>query len=167
MPPAYAATGLSVNSTIAYPSAEGVFPLPFPGVALATPASNAPKTNIIPMATVLTTIRWFDMIRASSEWRGPHDLASVRKSDVRQKGCAECSVVPLPDNNGLWFRRLVFDHAVDLHDNARRPVVWRGGETHIWVTAREDDVSQCAENTPRIFVVARPFVGPSPPAFRR
>src|SRR2546428_13845766 len=167
MPPAYAATGLSVNSTIAYPSAEGVFPLPFPGVALATPASNAPKTNIIPMAAVLTTIRWFDVIRASSEWRGPHDLASVRKSDVRQKGCAECSVVPLPDNNGLWFRRLVFDHAVDLHDNARCTVVLRGAETDNLAIVREDDVSQCVENSPRKFVDVRPLVGPYPPAFRR
>src|SRR5207245_10800003 len=85
MPPAYAATGLSVNSTIAYASAEGVFPLPFPGVALATPASNAPKTNIIPMARVLTTIRWIDMISASSEAEGPHELASVQKRHVREK----------------------------------------------------------------------------------
>src|SRR5881397_3905719 len=60
MPPAYVATGLSVNSTIAYCSGEEVVPVPPPGVALAIPARNAPRTNIIAIAMALTATRFAD-----------------------------------------------------------------------------------------------------------
>src|SRR2546425_8531159 len=49
MPPAYVATGLSVNSTIAYCSGAGVLPFPLPGVALALAVSDSPNTIIIPI----------------------------------------------------------------------------------------------------------------------
>src|SRR3989441_6831766 len=61
MPPVYVATGLSVNSTIAYCSGAGVFPFPVPGVALAIPVSIAPNTNIIPIVMELALIRCADV----------------------------------------------------------------------------------------------------------
>src|SRR2546428_4621058 len=61
MPPVYVATGLSVNSTIAYCSGAGVLPFPLPGVALAIPVSNAPNTNIIPIVKALALTRCADV----------------------------------------------------------------------------------------------------------
>src|SRR5207249_4258514 len=61
MPPVYVATGLSVNSTIAYCSGAGVPPFPLPGVALAIPVSNAPNTNIVPIVMALALTRCADV----------------------------------------------------------------------------------------------------------
>src|SRR2546425_5987400 len=100
MPPLYAATGLSVNSTIAYCSGAGVFPPPLPGVALAIPVSTAPKTNIIPIVMALALARCADMT-SPPPTREPRELAitgcaSATKA-LRQIGLQEC-VLSLLDN---------------------------------------------------------------------
>src|SRR2546422_159563 len=88
MPPVYVATGLSVNSTIAYCSGAGVLPFPLPGVALAIPVSNAPNMNIIPIVMALALTRCADV--ASPPLIGEPN-GDRRPPDVRrpQKSCAK------------------------------------------------------------------------------
>ena len=88
MPPVYIATGLSVNSTIAYCSGAGVLPFPLPGVALAIPVSNAPNTNIVPIVKALALTRCADvasppLIGEPSEDRRPPDVRRAPK-ELRQ-----------------------------------------------------------------------------------
>src|SRR5207245_11309236 len=88
MPPVYVATGLSVNSTIAYCSGAAVLPFPGPGVALAMPVSIAPNTNIIPIVIALALIRSAD--KSSPPLIG-EPAGDRRRRDVRrrQQRCAK------------------------------------------------------------------------------